>query len=393
MTLDPPTLLLALLLGFLMLALELGVAQRALPQQPELRIWTAGTWLLLLGFVAFALRPRMPAWLSVLSANAFLFLGLTLYARAIYRFVADIELPTWVWALLLMACLALVAMVPWPLNLRSSVVSFIYVALLLPSITVIVRLGWHTEASLRTVALTLALACVALMVRGVHAWYHPEQYGALTQASLGQGLTFLVTFLGVLGAGFGFVLASFERVARRMELLASHDGLTGCVNRTTTHTLLEHALLRGQREGSPLAMVMLDIDHFKQINDRFGHRTGDIVLQGFADTVRSRLRKSDVFGRVGGEEFVLLLPATDEPGAQRLAEGVREAVQAMHAPAADGQPIQVTLSGGVAVAAADSGLSAERLYALADQALYRAKHLGRNRIETVVPAGTVGPNP
>jgi diguanylate cyclase (GGDEF)-like protein len=291
------------------------------------------------------------------------------------------------------AMLLLLVMVPWPLHMRSSVISFLYIVLLAPSVVLVARHGWHAEASLRTVALTLAVACGALLVRGVHAWHNPEQYGALMQVSLGQGLTFLVTFLAVLGAGFGFVLACFERLARRMELLATHDSLTGCVNRGNIGTLLEHALQRAQREHASVALVMIDIDHFKQINDRFGHRMGDVVLKRFADTVRLRLRHSDVFGRVGGDEFVLLLPATDTAGAVQLAEEVRLAVQDMALGAAE--PLTVTMSGGVAateggqvgatdgVKGPDGNFGVERLYALADQALYRAKHLGRNRIETV----------
>lgn len=379
MTLDPPTLLLALLLGFLLLALELGFAQRALAQQVELRTWGLGTWILLLGFAAFGLRPILPEGPAVFVSNALILAGLTVYAQALYRFVLDRALPRWVWAQFGAALAALMLMLDWSLQARTSVVSFVYVAMLVPSVAVIVRHGWQAEPSLRTVALTMALACAALAVRGVHAWIEPGHYGALLQPSLGQGLTFLVCFLAVLGSGFGFVLAGFQRLARRMQALATHDGLTGCFNRSATEALIEHALQRGRRERAPVALVLLDIDHFKDVNDRHGHRAGDRVLAGFADAVRSRLRKSDVFGRVGGEEFTLLLPETDAAGAQRLAEEVREVVQEMR-PAGAGA-LRITLSGGIAVAEPGRPLSAEELYAQADESLYRAKRLGRNRIE------------
>ena len=383
MSIDPPTLLLALLLGFLLLAIELGVAQRALKQQPELLTWTAGTWALLMGFVIFALRPVLPTAPAVLFGNGLLFVGIALYARALYRFLVGQPLPRWYWALLAGSLLCMLAILPQPIYLRASVVSLLFLLLLAPQVVWIARHGWFAEASLRMVALTMAMACVALGVRGVHAWYDPAQYGGPTQTSLGQGLTFLVTFLSVLGAGFGFVLACFERVARRMEQLASHDGLTGCVNRGTTDSLVDHELLRGQRENQPVALVMLDLDHFKQINDRFGHRSGDQVLRSFADTARTRLRRSDILGRVGGEEFVMLLPATDAAGARQLAEEVRAAVQEQ----AHADAVRITLSGGVAVALPGTGVSAEQLYAAADRALYRAKNLGRNRIEVDADAG------
>jgi diguanylate cyclase (GGDEF)-like protein len=337
-----------------------------------------------MGFVVFALRPVLPIAPAVLLGNGLLFVGVVVYARALYRFLLDQPLPRWYWAMLIASLIVMLIILPQPIYLRASIVSFLYAALLVPQVVLIVHHGWFAEASLRTVALTMAMAVCALAVRGVHAWYFPQQYGGPTQMSLGQGLTFLVTFLSVLGAGFGFVLACFERVAQRMEQLASHDGLTGCVNRSTTDSLIDHELLRGQREGQPVALVMLDIDHFKQINDRFGHRSGDQVLRSFADTVRSRLRRSDILGRVGGEEFLLLLPATDAAGARQLADEVRLAVQDQP----NGEAGGITLSGGVAVALPSASMTAERLYAAADRALYRAKNLGRNRIE--VDPGTPG---
>lgn len=386
MTLDPPTLLLALLLGFLLLALELGFAQRALKRHVELRTWALGTWLLLLGFTAFGLRPWMPPAFAVFISNALLLAGMVTYTRALYQFLLDAKLPRWVWGQFGLALLLLLLMLSWPLHLRTSVISLIYVAMLLPSVSVIVRHGWAAERSLRTVAFTMSLACVALTVRAVHALNHPEQYGALLQASLGQGLTFLVCFLSVLGAGFGFVLSSFQRVANRMEALATHDGLTGCLNRSAMEALIEHALQRGRREAAPVALVLLDIDHFKDINDHYGHRAGDQVLQAFAAAVRSRLRKSDAFGRVGGEEFALLLPETDAEGAARLAEEVRRVVQDMSVPSGAAHALRITLSGGVAVATPQRPLAAEQLYALADASLYRAKRDGRNRIEASLAA-------
>lgn len=380
-TLDPPTLLLALLLGFLLLALELGLAQRTLRHQVELRIWAQGTWLLLLGFAAFGLRPWLSGAFAVFLSNALLLAGMVTYTRALHQFLLDAALPRWVWALFAVALAVLAVVLPAPLHLRTSLVSLVYVAVLLPSVVLILRRGWFAERSLRTVAFTMSLACMALVVRAVHAWIHPDQYGALLQASLGQGLTFLVCFLSVLGAGFGFVLSSFQRVASRMEAAATHDGLTGCVNRSAMEALIEHALQRGRREASPVALVLLDLDHFKDVNDHYGHRAGDQVLRAFAEAVRSRLRKSDVFGRVGGEEFALLLPDTDGDGAARLAEEVRRVVQDLRIAGGAAQPMRITLSGGIAVATAARPLAAEQLYALADESLYRAKRGGRNRVE------------
>ena len=376
-----PTLMLALLLGFLLLTLELGVSQQGLRARPEIRRWTLGSWALLGGFAALAARAVVPVPLSILLGNALICLGLALYVQALYLLLCNAPAPRWIMQLQPAIWLALLLMLDWPLHRRTALLSLAYVALLLPSVVVILRHGWRAERSLRTVALTMALAAAALLLRAVHAWITPGDYVDLMQASLGQGLTFLFAFMCLLGAGFGFVLAVFERVAQQMEEAATHDGLTGCWNRTTTDALLEHELQRGRRTGTPVAFVLLDLDHFKQVNDQHGHRSGDAVLRTFAAAVRGRLRASDVFGRTGGEEFGLVLPGTDMAGAHWLVEAIRREVEALAWPGANGGVLKVTVSAGVAIAEPVAIMSGDRLYGQADQALYEAKRSGRNSVE------------
>ncbi|MFO1336944.1 MAG: GGDEF domain-containing protein [Burkholderiaceae bacterium] len=392
MTLHLPTLMLVLIVGFLLMILELTIARAAWARSPELRLWNLGGWALLGGFVGLAARVAVPEWISVLLGNGLIQVGIAIYARAIHRFVGHCEPPAWIWAWTGLALLALVAMLGWPLHQRTALLSLLFAVPLLPCVRMIARHGWHAERSLRSVVFTFSLCIVALAVRAVHAWARPQDYTDLMQASFGQGATFLMAFIALLGAGWGFVLAGYERTASQLEVLATHDGLTGCVNRRTADTLLSHALARGQREGSPVALVLIDLDHFKQINDHHGHHTGDEALRLFADTVRGRLRVSDVFGRWGGEEFGLILPATDGPGALRLAEAVRAAVEALDLRSTDGQPVPLRISAGVAVAASNSALSSARLYALADRALYEAKAAGRNRVVQAAPPAA-GPTP
>lgn len=380
MTLHLPTLMLVLIVGFLLMILELTIARAAWARSPELRIWNLGGWTMLAGFVGLAARLAVPEWVSVLVGNGLIQVGIAIYARAIHRFVGHGEPPRWIWGWTLASLLFLLAMLGWPIHQRTAVLSLLFAVPLLPCVALITRHGWHAERSLRSVVFTFSLCIVALSVRAVHAWTRPQDYTDLMQASFGQGATFLMAFIALLGAGWGFVLAGYERTASQLEVLATHDGLTGCVNRRTADTLLSHALARGRREGSPVALVLIDLDHFKQVNDRHGHHTGDEALRLFADTVRARLRVSDVFGRWGGEEFGLILPATDGPGAMRLAEEVRSAVEALALRDAAARPVPLRISAGVAVAASDSALSSARLYALADQALYQAKAGGRNRV-------------
>jgi len=373
--------MLALLSGFAMLGVQLWMARRSRLRHLDLGVWTWGSWTLLLGFAMLAARVVLPVWISALLGNGFIALGIIIYCEGIYRHVLGRSLPRlWWWCGPGITWVVTAWMLSWPLPLRTAAISLLFAVLLLPSILLLLGPGWRSEYSLRAVALTLVLAMGSLLLRAVHAWRHPEDYQDLMQSSLGQGLTFLFSFICLMGAGFGFVLANFERVARRMEDMASTDVLTGCLNRGTADTLLRHELERGHRESSPVAFVLLDLDHFKVVNDTHGHRAGDTALQCFTAEVRRRLRASDVMGRWGGEEFVLVLPATDAVGAARLVEQIREGIAGLSLSDECGRPFGITVSAGIAVAMPGRHLGPEQLFTLADQALYRAKGEGRNRV-------------
>jgi diguanylate cyclase (GGDEF)-like protein len=165
------------------------------------------------------------------------------------------------------------------------------------------------------------------------------------------------------------VIASLER---RLVEQSIRDPLTGAFNRRHLDECLRDALERRGRTGAPASLLALDLDHFKSINDRFGHGTGDRVLQGVVLLVRDRCRRLDRLFRAGGEEFVLLLPDTRAADAQVLAEQLRDAT--VRAPLLDGTPLSVSI--GVAELRADE--SAAEWLERADRCLYRAKHAGRN---------------
>ncbi len=160
--------------------------------------------------------------------------------------------------------------------------------------------------------------------------------------------------------------------------LAQHDGLTGVHNRRHLLDFLERELARCRRHGRPLSLVLLDLDHFKRVNDERGHLAGDEVLRGLARLVAPMARREDCFARYGGEEFALVLPETALEGARLLAERIRRSVEELEL-RHDGRPLRVTVSGGVAeLRAGMEGPGA--LLAAADELLYRAKADGRNRI-------------
>lgn len=164
------------------------------------------------------------------------------------------------------------------------------------------------------------------------------------------------------------------RLLVQVRALAAADGLTGVANRRTFDTRLPAEFARAMRNGRPLSLVLLDVDHFKRLNDTYGHQTGDETLQRVAGALQASARSVDLVARYGGEEFVLVLPETDRAGAYEVAERLRVALEGMAI-----EP-RVTASFGVASFPA-SALDPAGLVAAADEALYSAKQSGRNRVE------------
>jgi diguanylate cyclase (GGDEF)-like protein len=171
------------------------------------------------------------------------------------------------------------------------------------------------------------------------------------------------------------------------ELRAATDALTGLPNHRAVQDTLKRMVAQASRTISPLAAVLVDLDHFKQVNDVHGHDRGDELLAAVGVAFRNVMRASDFVGRYGGEEFLILLPSSDREGAVQVAEGVRAAIAAIRIPGID-RPI--TASAGVAVLPEDGGDSVT-LFRAADRALYAAKHAGRNRVHTAMETGAETP--
>ncbi len=159
--------------------------------------------------------------------------------------------------------------------------------------------------------------------------------------------------------------------------LATSDPLTGLWNRRHFTEMMRGELGRVRRGQSQAALLLLDLDHFKRVNDTHGHAAGDIVLRHFVNVVDVQLREADVFARMGGEEFAVLLPCIDALGAMRVAERLCRVVAASPA-MVEGQPLSFTVSVGVAMLH-EADQAHDEAYSRADEALYAAKHGGRNR--------------
>jgi diguanylate cyclase (GGDEF)-like protein len=183
-------------------------------------------------------------------------------------------------------------------------------------------------------------------------------------------------------AAHAVVALENARLHGMVERQALVDGLTGLANRRAASDALHAEVARAERLETPLSVVLADLDEFKEVNDVHGHAVGDEVLRVVAEVLRETLRESDVAGRWGGEEFLLLLPGADEEGAAQLAERVRVALAARSIPSAPG--LRVTASFGVAEYAGET--NSEQLLEAADGALYRAKRAGKDRVERAARA-------
>lgn len=169
------------------------------------------------------------------------------------------------------------------------------------------------------------------------------------------------------------------RLAERLRELSCRDGLTRLLNHRAIHERLGEELARADRHGQPLSIVLCDLDHFKEVNDRRGHLMGDAVLRAAATAMRSTLRSSDAIGRHGGEEFLVILPEAGLEAARNVAERLRTAVEAAAITTASGAVLSVTASFGIAARGeCQSPVKARVLLALADHRLYQAKAAGRN---------------
>lgn len=230
---------------------------------------------------------------------------------------------------------------------------------------------WLTGLSFASMA---ALMIVRLVVIG---FIHEGDYGHFEDIGINQA-TFFLGILIQLCVTFGFVLMINYRLIADIQKIAWQDGLTGVFNRRRLEEEAARLVMRCRRTGDALTVMMLDVDHFKSVNDRFGHQTGDEVLRRLAAVAQASIRTDDYLARYGGEEFCILLLGTSEEDALSLAERLRwnfEQTQIGYS----NQIVRSTVSIGVA----DSthvGLDFTALVAAADAALYSAKEHGRNRV-------------
>lgn len=341
----------------------------------------AGKTLQTVGWLLLGLRAVIPDVLSVTLANMLFCIGFSLPAFAMIGIGRErIDRLFRLFLSLGVAAAAGFLLVSFrPVSVRIAYTGVVYALGFTLPVTVFLLRG-PGRTRLATVLSALYGFCtVTLLLRAITALLVPQQ--RLMDWNVFQTLSFLPAYLLMLVGNVGFLLLMKEDGDRELLRAATHDALTGLLNRRTFLERAEDLLSLSARRGEPVSLFMMDFDRFKRVNDTHGHQEGDRVLTDFAMVLRELLRRSDVVGRYGGEEFVALLPGTGTDEALLAAERLRAAVEARRLWTRSGKLLRYTVSIGICTALPDRETCMDALLSSGDRALYEAKHRGRNRVE------------
>lgn len=375
----------ALLVGAmltLLIGMLLAVVARAMPAglRPALNWWVAATLLQPAGFVLLTQRDALPAWITIVLANALIAMAFVAYAVALRRFFS---LRPRAGLLAAMLGLAVAVSVYWglvqpDLTRRLIAISVVLAWLLGYSAWTLYR-NPDSHGLVRHVAGgAFAFSALIMAYRAVALVFEPGQVTTIFQLTHVQLLTYAIGGILPVVATVGCLLLCTDRSQRELERAARLDYLTDVYNRRAIEELGTRAIAAARRHGMSLSLLVVDLDHFKHINDELGHAAGDLALVRAVARIREALRAEDLLGRLGGEEFIVLMPSTDGASASAAAERIRESFSAQPLDL-DGRKRTVTLSIGVAVLApADRHFS--QLLQRADRAMYSAKHAGRDLV-------------
>ena len=333
-----------------------------------LRLWGLAPLLCACSTVLFVLNGVLPAWSLVLGGNGLLMAGFACFLFGSQRF-AGVPVSWRPWGAVIAAALGLMAVFLWvqPDYRVRVLICVFHVRLLLR----------HCRGfASRLIVGVLSAQALILLARGVSSLWLDSPTSDRFAPSLVQTAYLAVFSFAVLLVSVGVLLMASERLRSEFEHLATHDGLTGAFTRRAALQMADAEMQRWLRQRQPFAVLMLDADHFKQINDVYGHLVGDTVLHDIAAQVIGALRATDRLGRFGGEEFVAVLPATDLAAAVAVAERVVASVRSL--PVLPDRP-RCTVSVGVAAVQADDARF-DQVLGRADAALYLAKNRGRDQV-------------
>ena len=384
-----PTMLVMVIACFVMMAVAMAVVAWG-RRHDGLLYWSVALLVNAVGHTLLLLRGQIPDVISIVGANGMLSGSLALLLAAIFQFQGRSAR----WMILLLPPVALVCLVAILAESFTERVALVGTVLGLQSLWVVAAIVRYRRTTVGRgqwlVVAGLGAEAAVLLSRALGAMAHVEAADSILDSSAVQTLTFMTTFSVVLVSSLGFIFMLRDRADENNRVMAARDPLTGVANRRSLVASLDRDVARARRTHESIAVMMVDIDHFKRVNDMYGHPVGDQVLCSVVNVLRDRVRAQDLVGRYGGEEFMVVLPDTGLAGAEQLARALCRAVadSRCHVSAADapgsapgGVDIEVTVSIGVYGGRLEQGDTWDLLIAAADRALYQAKQNGRNRVE------------
>lgn len=382
MTLHTPTLLLVCLMITITLGISMGLVARR--ERRDGMVWWASAMLpLALTLLLFSLRGQISDGFSVVLGNTFLVAVLALFAEGLCEFQQRTPRRWLIWGPV-MAMPLLITLFMDNTDVRSMLSNVVL------AIQSVMMLGLVLSKRHQTVGrgqyflmVGLILVALAMLLRLAAAVLGAADLNQVTSSNATHAVSMLVFMQTIILITMGLILMSKERADALNRTLAMQDELTGLHNRRAILRLLEQQLALARRKEQSLALLIVDIDHFKRINDDYGHLSGDQALRAMAAGLQRRLRTQDVAGRWGGEEFIVILPGTDAAGGRKLAETLRRSAEQAELVALDGRQIRFTISIGLHALDLASGNERDDMIGAADRALYLAKQNGRNRVEAL----------
>ncbi|MCU0753767.1 MAG: GGDEF domain-containing protein [Xanthomonadales bacterium] len=382
MTLDTHTLMVVgmLLCGSVATLLAVTLPRVPAADRRSLKVWTVGLALQPLAWTLFSVRGNHPDVMLSVVANLLLILGFAQLACAVRIFLGVPERRALLHGI---ACAAagVIGLAAALLHNFSALVMLNAVGV---SLVLLLMLG-PLLGNLRRAGppewLLVAFSLIGTLILGarfVEHWLRPQIGGGFLEPSLPDSIAVAYAAFGPVIVSFAFMLMHQERAHTRLEQLATTDGLTGLLNRRAFEEAARQRIAEATQAREPLGLLLLDLDHFKQINDLHGHQIGDRALQHAGAQLRRMLGAGELAARVGGEELALLLRSPPAVALQR-AEALRRAFEQTALPL-DGKP-SVPLRTSIGVASLQPGrVELDALMRAADQALYAAKAAGRNRV-------------
>lgn len=384
--LDPRTLIVSASVSSALMAVVFLFQSRTFPPGIRgLREWGWGCLTIFVAALLVGLRGLIPDFISIVIGNLALQLGLQAFHVGLLRFHGRRVPRRMLWALLVL-CFVLLSYTLYgqrSFNVRTVFITACNASIVAASVVLMLR--EHRISHMRfSAAFTLSFLAAVLFTsagRGLVALaaiLEPDR-GDLFSASPIQ-VSYLAAYaVSAFGLAVGLILMAHDRLRDQLQHLVIHDHLTGVLTRRAFEERAEVEISRSRRARHDLALLVMDIDDFKVFNDSHGHLAGDQALTRFAKVAQDCLRREDLLGRMGGEEFLVLLPETGLDAACAAAERIRSAVAAARFEDGERDDLRITISIGVAAAGEDASYA--DLVRRADEAVYKAKASGRNRVQ------------